>query len=369
MKKKLAMLLTMALVFSLTACGSEKPAEAESEAPAVESEASSEAEASEAPAEPEEPAAEETQGAEEEIPYGHFTVEKVSEEPIRLAFLTFQSNPFFLQIKEGHDAVAEYLKDYNCTVDYINMGEELTSENVVAGIENAITMEYDGIAVNPVFDGTNEVIDKAVDAGIPVITYVSDATVPGKRFCNVGQNAYSAGQTAGEAIADYTGGEGKIAVITGVFGAAQHEDRMNGALDYLKENCPDIEVVGTVENKDSASTAYSQTMDFLTANPDLKVVYVTAGGTYGAAQAIQELGMTGKVGVVGYDHTPENMEYVYSGEIVAAVSQDPQGQAWDALTMLYNHIVSGTEYEEHFATDNIVVTPETAVEMYGEYEG
>ncbi len=365
------MLLTMALAFSLTACGSKEPEDAAGEAPAVESEEVSETEESEASQEQEqeEPVDEEEQEMEKEIPYGHFTVEKTAEEPIRLAFLTFQSNPFFLQIKEGHDAVAEYLKDYNCTVDYINMGEELTSENVVAGLENAITMEYDGIAVNPVFDGTNEVIDKAVDAGIPVITYVSDATVPGKRFCNVGQNAYSAGQTAGEAIEDYTGGEGKIAVITGVFGAGQHEDRMNGALDYLKENCPDIEVVGTVENKDSASTAYSQTMDFLTANPDLKVVYVTAGGTYGAAQAIQELGVTGKVGVVGYDHTPENMEYVYSGEIVAAVSQDPQGQAWDALTMLYNHIVSGTEYEEHFATDNIVVTPETAVEMYGEYKG
>lgn len=367
MKKKLAMLLTMALVFSLTACSSEKPADTAGEAPAAaESEAAPEAEESEAP---QEPAAEVAQETEKETPYGHFTVEKVSEKPLRLAFLTFQSNPFFLQIKEGHDAVADYLKDYNCTVDYINMGEELTIENVVAGLENAIAMEYDGIAVNPVFDGTNEVIDKAVEAGIPVITYVSDATVPGKRFCNVGQNAYSAGQTAGEAIAEYTGGEGKIAVITGVFGAGQHEDRMNGALDYLKDNCSGIEVVGTVENKDSASTAYSQTMDFLTATPDLKVVYVTAGGTYGAAQAIQELGLTGKVGVVGYDHTPENMEYVYSGEIVAAVSQDPQGQAWDALTMLYNHIVSGTEYEEHFATDNIVVTPETAVEMYGEYEG
>lgn len=307
--------------------------------------------------------------AEDEIPYGHFKAEKAADEEVRLAFLTFQTNPFFLQIKDGYEAVADYLKDYNCTLDYINMGEELTSDYVVAGIENAITMEYDGIAVIPVFDGTDEVIDKAVDAGIPVITLVAEGSTPGKRFCVVGQDAYAAGQTAGEEIEKFTNGEGKIAVITGTFGAVQHENRMSGALDYLEEHCPDIEVVGTVENQDSASTAYSQTMDFLTANPDLKVVYVTAGGTYGAAQAIQELGLTGKVGVVGYDHTPENMEYVYSGEIIAAISQDPEGQAWDASVMLYNKVVSGTEYEDHFATDNIVVTPETAVEMYGEYEG
>ena len=103
--------------------------------------------------------------AEEDIPYGHFTVEADSEEPLRLAFLSFQTNPFFLQIKEGYTAVADYLAEHNATVDYINMGEELTSDYVVAGIENAITMEYDGIAVNAIFDGTDEVINKAVDAG------------------------------------------------------------------------------------------------------------------------------------------------------------------------------------------------------------
>lgn len=311
----------------------------------------------------------ETEAPAADIPYGHFTAESAAEEEVRLAFLTFQTNPFFLQVKEGEEAVASYLKDYNCTVDYINMGDEMTSDNVIAGMENAITMQYDGIAVLPVFDGTDEVINKAVDAGIPVITFVAEGTVPGKRFCNVGQDAYSAGQVAGEAIAEFCGGEGKVAIITGTFGAVQHEDRMAGAVDYLAENYPDIEIVGKVENKDSASTAYTQTTDFLTADPDLKVVYVTAGGTYGAAQAIQEQGLTGKVGVVGYDHTPENLEYVYSGEIIAAVSQDPQGQAWDSLVMLYNNVINGTEYEEHFATDNIVVTPETVVEMYGEYEG
>ena len=354
MKKRLASTaIALITVVALAGCASTAPTGTAASA--------ANGEAAQADSKSESTTAEETS-----IPYGHFTVEKDSEKPLRIAFLSFQTNPFFLQIKEGYDAVADYMGDHNATVDYINMGEELTSDYVVAGIENAITMEYDGIAVNAIFDGTDEVINKAVDAGIPVITYVAEGNNPGKRFCMVGQDAYSAGQVAGQEIEKFTGGKGQIAVITGTFGAVQHEDRMNGALDYLKEHCPEIEVVGTVENKDAATTAYSQTMDFLTANPDLKVVYVTAGGTYGAAQAIQEKGLTGKVGVVGYDHTPENMEYVYSGEIVAAISQDPQGMAWDATTMLYNHIVSGTEYGDHFAVDNIVVTPETAVEMYGE---
>lgn len=307
--------------------------------------------------------------AEEELPsYAAVTADKISEEPLRIVMLAFDTNPFFNQIKEGYSAAKDYLADKNATVDWISMGD-MTSSNIVAAIENAIAMEYDGIAVISVFDGTEIPINKAVDAGIPVITFVAEGNVPSKRLTTVGQDAYSAGQTAGQCIADWCEGSGEIAVITGTYGAVQHEDRMNGALDFLKENYPDITSVGTVENKDSATTAYSQTMDFLTANPDLKCVYVTAGGPFGACQAIRELGLTGKVGVVGFDHTPENLEYMYTGEMVAAVSQDPSGQAWNSILMLYNNIVSGTTYGDHVATPNVIVTPETVEEMYGPWEG
>ena len=292
-------------------------------------------------------------------------VKKLPEKPLRLAFLTFQSNPFFLQIRDGAMLATKYLANFNATVDYIVMGEDLTTDLVIAGMENAVAMEYDGISVLPVFDGTDVLINKAVDAGIEVITYVAEGTIPGKRFAFLGQDAYSAGQVAGREIEKYTGGQGKIGVITGVFGAVQHEARMKGALDYLKEKCPEIEVIGIVENRDQAQIAYSQAMDMMTAHPELKLVYVTAGGPFGVAQAIQEKGLTGKMGVVAYDHTPENLEYVYSGEIVVAISQDPVGQGFDSLVMLYNHLVDGTTYPDFIPVNNIVVTPETVVEMHG----
>lgn len=293
-------------------------------------------------------------------------VQQLPDEPLRLAFLSFQNNPFWLQIKDGALLAQDYLSNYNTTVDYISMGEELTMDYIIAGIENAIAMDYDGIAVCTVYDGTEVVTDKAVDAGIPVITYVSESSNPGKRFASVGQDAYEAGRVAGQEIEKFTGGKGKIGVITGVFGAVQHEGRMNGALDYLKENCPDIEVVGIVENNDQGATAYTETMDMLTANEDLKLIYVTAGGPFGAAQAVQEKKLTGEVGVIAFDHTPENLEYVYSGEIVAAISQDPVGQGFDSLVMLYNHIVDGTEYPDFNPVKNIIVTPENVIELYGE---
>ena len=104
---------------------------------------------------------------------------------------------------------------------------------------------------------------------------------------------------------------------------------MNGAVDYLKANAPDIEIVGPFENQDKAEVAYSLVQDMYTANPDLSLVYVTAGGPFGAAKAVKDLGLTGKVGVVGFDHTPDNMEYIKSGEMWALIDQAPFRQAFE----------------------------------------
>lgn len=305
-----------------------------------------------------------------EVPEGG-NVEAVgnADEPLRIAFLSFQNNPFWYPIRDGANAAKEYLANYNTTVDYIVMGEELTPEKVTAGIDAAIAKEYDGICVVPVFDGTEIFIDKAVDAGIPVINFCAEGSKESKRLFLYGQNAYKAGQLAGEIIEDYTGAEGKIGVITGVLGATQHENRKNGALDYIDENCPNIEVVGVFENKDKAETAYSQTQDMLTANPDLKLVYVTAGGPFGAAKAIQDAGLTGKVGVVCYDHIDDNLKYVKSGEVIAAIDQDPFGMGFDSCVYMHNYLTTGEKPEGTFVEVDLgVVTPDNISELYPNFE-
>lgn len=297
-------------------------------------------------------------------------VKEMPKKPLRIAFLSFQNNPFWFPVRDGALAAKEYLKNYNTTVDYIVMGDDLTSDRVVSAMDAAIAKQYDAIAVVPIFDGTENVINKAVAAGIPVFNFIAEGSKPSDRLAFLGQDAYSAGQLAGQTIEKLTEGKGKIGVITGVFGATQHENRMNGALDYIKEKVPGITVVGKYENKDKAETAYSLTKDMLTANPDLKVVYVTAGGPFGAAKAIQDLKLTGKVSVVCYDHIPENIQYVRSGEIKAAIAQDPFGQGFDSCVYLHNYLVSGQKPEKD-GKDFIpvrldVLTPENVNEMYPE---
>ncbi|MDT1060863.1 sugar ABC transporter substrate-binding protein [Paracoccus sp. CPCC 101403] len=268
-----------------------------------------------------------------------------SDKEVRIAFLSFQNNPFWVPVTEGAGAANDYLKNFNGKVDFIDLGDDLTAEAVVAGVEAALVQNYDGIVVVPIFDGTARIINEAVDEGVPVVTIIAEGSQPSKRLAFIGQDAKAAGAQIGEFIAGKMQGKGKLGVITGYFGATQHQARMDGTLEYLKANAPGIQIVGPFENRDKAEAAYSIVQDMATANPDLGMIYVTAGGPFGAAKAVKDLGLTGKVGVVGFDHTPENTAYVPSGEMVGLLDQAPFQQAFDGSVMLFNHIVAGYQPE------------------------
>ncbi len=263
--------------------------------------------------------------------------------PVRIAFLSFQNNPFWTPVTEGAKAANDYLSKFDATVEFVDLGDELSAEAVVAGIEGALAKKYDGIVVVPIFDGTARIINEATDEGVPVFNIIAEGATESRRLAFIGQDATSAGRQIGEFIAQKMDGKGKLGVITGYFGATQHTQRMNGALDYLKASFPDIQIVGPFENKDKAESAYSLVQDMMTANPDLSMVYVTAGGPFGAAKAVKDLNLTGKVGVVGFDHTPDNMQYLKTGEMVGLLDQAPYQQALDSSVMLYNYLVAGQE--------------------------
>lgn len=296
----------------------------------------------------------------EELPKGG-TVEAVENTrgPLKIAFLSFQNNPFWIPVTEGARAAADYLKARDVQLDNVDLGDSLNAEAVIVGIESAVAQNYDGIVAVPIFDGTGRAIDEAVDAGVPVFNIIAEGSIPSKRLAFIGQDSVAAGRQLGEFIARKLGGKGKVGVITGYFGAVQHTNRMNGAIEYLRANAPEIRILGPFENQDTAEAAYSIVQDMYTANPDLSLVYVTAGGPFGAAKAIRDLGLTGKVGVVGFDHTPDNLAYIGTGEMYALLDQAPFQQAFDSSVMLYNFLVTGEEpAEKSITVTGRIITPD-----------
>lgn len=268
-------------------------------------------------------------------------VSQASETPLRIAVLGLENNPFWIPVKEGAEAAAKELAPLNATVDWINAGAQHTTDVFSRAIEAAVAQEYDAIATIAGDSGVVPYINTAVKAGIPVATFNSETETENDRVFFVGADLYVQGQRAGEAMVDVLGGKGKVAIITGFFAVEAHELRRLGFEDYITENAPGIEIVARVENEDKGDIAYRQAQDFMSANPDLAGIYVTAGGPFGAAAAVEDAGMGGDIKMISYDFVDETMEFVQKGVITGTIGQQPFAQGHDPAIRLYNYLVAG----------------------------
>jgi ABC-type sugar transport system substrate-binding protein len=79
----------------------------------------------------------------------------------------------------------------------------------------------------------------------------------------------------------------------------------------------------------------------MTATPDLAAIYVTAGGPFGAAAAVEDAGKGGKIKIICYDFVDETMEFVQKGIITGTIGQQPYAQGHDPAVRLYNYLVGG----------------------------
>ena len=292
-------------------------------------------------------------------------VDKKPERPLKIAVLGLENNPFWIPVKAGTLAAAETLKEYNTIVEWIVPGDDHTARIFGNAIETAITQKYDAIATIAGDAGMVPYINKAVEAGIPVATFDSETATENKRLFFMGGDEYTLGRTAGEAMAKALDGKGKVAIITGFLAVEAHELRRQGFEDYLKENAPGIEIVGVVENQDKADLAFTQAKDFMTAYPDLAGIYVTAGGPFGAAKAVEDSGKTDVVQVISFDMVDETMEFVKKGVIYATIALDPFNVGRDPAIRLYNYLVGNIAPEcgKLFSVAN-VVTSENMDQFY-----
>lgn len=268
-------------------------------------------------------------------------IDKKSEKPIKIAVFGMESNPFWIPVKAGVDQAREELKDKNCTVDWIVPGRDLTADIIGPAIESAMVQQYDAVSLPAGDSGIAPFIDKAVKSGMVIAAFNSDIDKKNMRLFCVGADSVYQGQQAAKAMGEALGGKGKVAVITGYFSVESHEGRRKGFVDELAKLYPNIEIVGEVENRDAADVAYTQAKDFMNAFPDLNGMYVTAGGPFGAGNAIKDENKQDRIKLVCYDFVEENMKLVKEGVVYAVIGQQPDAQGHDPVIRLYNYIVGG----------------------------
>ena len=287
-------------------------------------------------------------------------VDQVSEKPLRIATIMVQNNPFGMAVMKGTLFAKEVLKDRNCKVDWISV-PDFDPKKFEDAMQNVITAQYDAVTLFGLSEALQPVVDKAMDAGVKVYSFNTEPGLKSKRIAFWGQDGFTGGQKCGQLLMDAMDGEGKYAIITGSFNVLGHELRRTGARDVIDKN-EKIVLVGEFENQDKAEEAYNVTQNLITSNPDLKGIYVTAGGPFGAAKAIKDAGLTGKLKLVCHDWMEETVAYIRSGEVTACLDQDPFNQGYAPVVSAFNQIVAGIVPEAINWFEGDVATPENVNE-------
>jgi ribose transport system substrate-binding protein len=177
-------------------------------------------------------------------------------------------------------------------------------------------------------------IDKAIAAGIPVITMDSDAPAS-KRLFFIGTNNYQVGMTGGLRLAQELKGKGNVVVFTM---PDQHnmQERLHGYRDAL-ESTPGIKITRVVDIQGDPRIAFDTTTEIVGREKDQVDAFVCLEAQSGkeVAGVLNSYHVTGKV-VMAMDTDPETLALIKSGAIVATISQKPYTMAFVGMQMLDN---------------------------------
>jgi simple sugar transport system substrate-binding protein len=239
------------------------------------------------------------------------------------------SDPFWSVVKNG---VAEAGKDLGVKVDY-RAPETFDMVAMAQLIDAAVNQKPEGIVVSiPDGDALGPSIQKAVAAGIPVISMNSGSDVSKKlgALLHVGQSEYDAGKAAGA----------KLKEMGGKKGLCVNQEVGNVALDLRCKGFGDgfgaVTVLPTsadpadVKAKVNAALASDAEIDsILTLNASL------AGEP--SIAAVSESGKDGKVNVATFDLSAGFLQAVADGKAAFAIDQQQFLQGYLPVAFLALH--------------------------------
>ncbi len=365
-KKAVSILLTLAMAFSLAACGGD--AGETTEAP-KETEKATET-ATEAPAETEattetagETGAEESK-AEEKGTDGQTETDKIN--PTGTKYKIALSNSFMgNDWRQQMERVVEYVATQEpyasrCELTIVNCENDAESQS--ASIDALVQQGYDAILVDPASEtGVNQAIQRACDAGITVVVFDQPASVSTDGCWHIrfdGARNYS---ILAKWMAEAIGGEGNVVLDQGLQGAAEAELEYNASKEMF-ESYPGINIVSDYQSNYGLSEGEQALASVIAANPDVDAV-TTQGYCGSVINAFKKAGLDIPVSCGGG----------YNGNMKALLANDAEGiidvyyvgLSADALNYAIR-ILDGEEIPEETVLDVAFVATNVDYDM-GEY--
>ncbi|MFK8257729.1 sugar ABC transporter substrate-binding protein [Erwinia sp. AnSW2-5] len=198
-------------------------------------------------------------------------------------------------------------------------------------VQNFIGQGVDAIIVNPVdTNAVKPIVDLTTKAGIPLV-FVNrkPATTLTGKMAFVGSDSELAGRLQMEALAKRMDYKGNVAILLGDLANEATRERTKG-VKAIVAKYPGLKVVQEQTAKFTRNDAVDVTSNWLTAGDDIQAI--ASNNDEMAIGALQALGKNEqKILVAGVDGTPDALQMIKNGKMVASVFQDAKGQGAGAV--------------------------------------
>jgi rhamnose transport system substrate-binding protein len=241
------------------------------------------------------------------------------------------SDPYFRAANKGAQQAA---KELGVTVDFRGPAQVDASKQSEI-IDQWTQQHYDAITVSandP--DALVPSLKRAEDAGIKTATFDAD-TAPAGRELFLNQATFEGiGETIVEQMAAATGGKGKFLLLTAQLTAPNQNRWIEEMRKYIKAKHPDMIIERVAPAEADQAKARELAKAWLQAHKDTTGIFTVDGNALpGAAQAVEELGLTGKVVVTGIGVPSLSGADIKSGTVKSAILWNPTDIGYATIYM------------------------------------
>ncbi len=245
-----------------------------------------------------------------------------AKDKITIAMIAKSStNPVFLASRTGAEAAAKQLSDsLHIRVEIVWLTPPQEDGQVQAQrIQQAVNDGADAILISCSDAGkVTGAINDAVDRGVPVMTFDSDAP-QSKRFSFYGVDDAKTGAQVMSELAKLMNGKGKVAILAGNQNAPNLQHRVQGAKDEAAKY-PGIQITGVFNHIETPQDAAAEVIRAGNAYPDITGWAMIGGWALFTRTLITDLNPA-RVKVVSVDALAAELEYVDKGVVPVLLAQ------------------------------------------------
>lgn len=190
----------------------------------------------------------------------------------------------------------------------------------------------------------NEQISKMVDAGIPVVCVGGPPEEPTKATLTLATDVYNSAYEGTKHVIEAMGGEGKVVGLSGAVSDPNTQKRLE-AIQAACEEYPDIELFQTIGDIDSSEASMTAVENLLSANgSQIGGIISTAYYPSVACATLLKDSKYSHIKAVGIDTDEKVLQAIKDGTLLGTMSQNPWGQAYIGMKTL-KMLVDGWKYK------------------------